>query len=318
MTMSEDRAEVIGFIGLGEIGGPMIARLIAAGHRVVVFDVDPPAMAAAEEAGAVPAASARAVAELAGLVMLCLPSSREVELVCLGEDGISSAERGETVVIDFTSGAPLTTVDLARRLGEHGIALVDAPVSGRTGANPMTTAAGELTVIVGGEDELVGRCTPILEVLAEKVIHVGGVGAAHLTKALNNVLVGVAMLATSEMVAVATSWGLDPRSVVEAIDDSSGHNFATEKRFPDFVLRGDFGPRAGGPIRHLHKDVAQAVDVGTGQKVPMLFGSLVQQLVTISVAELGPDAPSTAMATVYEKWAGVEMRDKAAKQGSEK
>jgi 3-hydroxyisobutyrate dehydrogenase len=304
--------ESVGFIGLGQMGGGIVQRFLGAGYPVVAYDVSSDAVAEVVAAGAEAADSPAAVASQTRHIFICVPSSHEVEAVCLGADGISGAARAGSVVIDLTSGEPSMTLAIAARLADSGIQMLDGALSGARGANRAAIERGDVTVMIGGEAELVDRYRTHLGTFASTIIHVGPLGAGHLTKALNNLLVATYLLATSEVLAIAASAGLDPLAVVRAIDDSSGKNFATGKRFPEHVIPGEYGPSAGGPLKYLHKDIGQALDVARDHNAPSVIGPLVQSLVALGMHDVGGDQASTALATMYERWAGRTFREAAA------
>jgi 3-hydroxyisobutyrate dehydrogenase-like beta-hydroxyacid dehydrogenase len=304
--MSEER---VGFIGLGQMGGGIVERLLASGYSVVVYDVNRDAVAVATASGAEAAESPADLATKTGRIFVCVPSSHEVEAVCLGENGIAETAAAESVVVDLTSGEPSMTVAIAQGLAERNVRMLDGALSGARGANRAAIERADLTVMIGGEPQLIDRCRPHLETFASTVIHVGPLGAGHLTKALNNMLVATYLLATSEVIAIAASAGLDPLAVVRAIDHSSGKNFATGKRFPEHVIPGDYGPAAGGPLKYLHKDIGQALDVARAHDAPSVIGPVVQSLVSIGMREVGGDRASTALATLYERWGGRTFRE---------
>lgn len=296
----------VGFIGLGNIGGPMARRVVAGGYTVVVYDLRPEAVARLTAVGAQAADSPRAVAQRCRQILLSLPTSVQVEAVCLGPDGIVHGAAPGTVVLDLTSGQPSATVRIAQALAERGIHMLDAPVSGgTTGAEE-----GTLAVMVGGDEALFERYKPLLSTFGANLFFMGPIGAGHLTKSLNNFLSAVTTLATSEAMVVATKAGLDPARVLAVIQKSSGRSYASEKRFPQFVLKNDFSHRGGMAIELLHKDLEIAMTAGREQMVPMPMAHLAQQLVRIGLLELGASTPNHSLVKLYERWAGVEVREK--------
>ena len=298
----------IGFIGLGQMGGRIARRLLSKGYQVQAYDPNASALSVVVGAGASPATSPKELASRSKYVLMCLPSSREVEAVCLGTEGVAEGAAAGTVVIDLTSGEPPDTIRIARALAERGIRMMDAAVSGGGGA--AGALEGRLTVIAGGDPEVFSECLPILKIIGAKIFHVGPIGSGHLTKALNNFLVATTLLATAEAMVVATKSGLDPSTVVAALQASSGRNFATERRFPLFILKGDFGFDSGGLLRYLVRDANQAVEAGRELEIPMLISSAVCELLSVGLAEMGPEATSTDAVRLYERWAKTEVRER--------
>lgn len=295
----------LGVIGLGVFGRPMARRLAAAGHAVHGFDILEGARRAAAAEGVTPAASPCEVARHARVIVLSLPTSKEVAAACLGVDGVVAGAAPGTLVIDTTSGDPVRTQAIGAELAAKGVALVDAGVSAKGG--PQAAADGTLTIMVGGAQEHFDRALPVLRHLGSRVLRIGPLGAGHTSKTLNNLLLGTAMIVTAEAVAAAIKAGIDPKAMLEVIQESTGRNYCTEARFPDFVLKGDFSERSSGRLGLLDKDVAQAVAFGRSMGVPMFVGGCVHQLLQLIVAEVGPDVPSTHAIKRFEDWVGIRF-----------
>ena len=208
----------IGFIGLGNMGGPMVANLIKAGHSVAAFDLSADRLAAAVSAGAEGSADASAAASGAELVITMLPAGREAEAVYGGPDGLIAAARPATLLVDCS------TIDVAtaRRLHEEaagrGLVLLDAPVSGGVAG----AAAAALTFMVGGPAEGFARAEPILKAMGKAVIHAGAAGAGQAAKICNNMILGVSMIAVCEAFVLAERLGLAAEKLFEISSKSSG------------------------------------------------------------------------------------------------
>ncbi|MBI2323153.1 MAG: NAD(P)-dependent oxidoreductase [Chloroflexi bacterium] len=293
----------VGFVGLGNIGSPMARHVLGGGYPLVVYDLRPEAVARLAAAGAEAADSPRAVAQRCRHILLSLPTSAQVEAVCLGPDGIVHGAAPGTVVLDLTSGQPSATVRIAEALAERGIHMLDAPVAGGV----VGAEEGSLAVMVGGDQALFEHYRPLLGTFGRHLLHMGPIGSGHLTKSLNNFLLAVGFLATAEATVVATKAGLDPARLLEVIQAGSGRNFSTERRFPMFVMKRDFSPRGGMTIELLHKDVQIATTAGREQSVPMPIAHLIQQLIAVGMAELGSGTPNQSLVKLYERWAGVEV-----------
>ncbi len=224
--MSEIRSgAAVGFVGLGQMGAPMATRLAEAGYQVQGYDVSEDAARSwAERSGvASPAATLAASAAGAAAIILMLPDSAVVRRVLAALlPGIAPG----TVIVDMSSSEPLVTRELAAEAGRHGATLVDAPVSGGVAG----AVSGRLTIMAGGAPGDVQRVRGLLDVLGARVVHVGGVGAGHAVKALNNLLSATHLLATSEAMAAAAEFGLDVPTVLGAINTSSGRNLQRSQR----------------------------------------------------------------------------------------
>jgi 3-hydroxyisobutyrate dehydrogenase-like beta-hydroxyacid dehydrogenase len=214
------------------MGGRITRRIVDAGHSVLGYDVEP---GRAGAAGAAVAASPAAVAETADIVLLSLPDSPVVEAVVLGADGILGAARPGLVVVDLSTSSPSSTAELHRRLGERGVELVDAGISGGAAAAEQ----GTLTIMAGGDEAALDRARPVLDTFSARVYHMGASGAGHTAKLLNNFLNGISLAATAEVMVAARKAGLELHTFLDVLNSSSGVNFATLNRFPR-IVDGDY------------------------------------------------------------------------------
>lgn len=251
----------VGFIGLGNMGGRIAAHLISNGHRVVGYDRN---TEQAQSCGAEVAASVADVAQAADVVLLSLPDSTVVEAVVLSEEGLLAHARPGLVVVDLSTAAPSSTVRLHTALAERGAELVDAGVSGGAGA----AANGTLSIMAGGGAQVLADLQWLFDVISSKVFHMGGPGAGHTAKLLNNFLNGVSLSATAEVMVAARKAGLDLDVFLDVLNSSSGVNFATLKRFPR-IVHGDY-LEGGLSSRLMMKDVVLYVERVRELGVPAL------------------------------------------------
>lgn len=296
----------VGFIGLGAIGRPMATNVLKKFGALAVYDLEPARLAALAEAGGIDASSPKDLAARCDVVCLSLPTSAEVESVLFAAEGVAAGAAPGALVVDLTSGSPPRSQAFAARLAERRIGYVDAGVSGGIAGAEAAT----LGVMIGGADDDVARAMPVLQAIGKTLVHMGPVGAGHLTKSLNNLLMAANMVAASEALALAAKAGLAPDKVVAAVNASSGRSWVTEHRFPNFVLKGDFSSRGGMAMSLLVKDVAIACETAKAEEATMFVGGLVHQLLMRIAAELGPAAPNHSVARAIEGWAGVEIRAK--------
>jgi len=222
----------VGFVGLGNMGGRMTRRLVAAGYPVLGYDPVPERAAAA---GATPAWSVAEVAEGSDCVLLSLPDSTVIESVVRGPGGILETGRADQVVVDLSTAAPSSSIALHGELAARQVDFLDAGISGGAAAADR----GTLTIMVGGAAAVLESVAWVFEPIASKVVHMGAPGAGHLTKVLNNFLNAVSLAATAEVMLAARKAGLDLAKVLDVINASSGVNFATLNRFPH-IIRGDY------------------------------------------------------------------------------
>ncbi len=297
-------SDSIGFIGLGNIGGPMAGTILRGFGALTVYDLDPARSQALVAAGANAAVSLADLAGRARIILLSLPTSQNVETVLLGADGVIHAAAAGTLVIDLTSGNPTSSKATAQALAAKGIQYIDAGVSG--GVAPAQN--GTLGIMIGGSDENVARAMPYLQALGKTIVHIGPVGAGHMTKSLNNTLLASNMVAAAEAMALAVKSGLDPAKVVAAINGSSGASWVTQYRFPNFVLKGDFSAQSGMAIALLIKDVAIACETAKSHDVTLFTGNMIHQLLMRIGREVGVTQPNTNVVRAIEEWAGVQIR----------
>jgi 3-hydroxyisobutyrate dehydrogenase-like beta-hydroxyacid dehydrogenase len=287
---------VVGFVGLGAMGARIAARLRAAGHELIVFD---PHSDAAPE-GARVAGSPREVADAAAIVFASLPTPAVVRAVALGDDGLSGGEAIE-IFADLSTTGPAVAEEVAHGLAEHGIAAVDAPVSG----GPAGAEAGTLTLMVAGPAAALERVDPLLDAFAGKRFVVGdAAGQGQSAKVINNLMSACSIAITAEALVLGTRAGLDPQTLLDVIGASSGANNAASDKFPKQVLtrRFDHGFR----LELMAKDVRLALDEARRRQVPMLLGATVGELWNLADAH-DDGADCTAIVKLFEEWGGAEI-----------
>lgn len=248
------------------------------------------------------AATPRELAAACDVVLLCLSTSRDVETVFAGADGLEAGLATGTLVIDCTSGEPAAARQLAERLAARGIDYADAPVSGGTNG----AEAGTLAVMVGCPEELFPRIEAAVAPFAGRVVRMGPVGAGNAMKAVNNALLAVNILAVGEGLAALTKAGIDPRLALEVLNVSSGRSFVSEVLVPERVLT-DLWPNTF-RLALLHKDIGIATALLAGQGIdgPMLEGALAQY--AEARRALGESADYLEAIRVIEGQAGVAIR----------
>jgi 3-hydroxyisobutyrate dehydrogenase len=280
----------VGFVGLGHMGVPMTVRLVAAGHEVRGFDVDPAARARAGGA-----AVGSLVDSAAGVdaVVLMLATSAIVRQVALDEGLLEAVEPG-ALVVDMGSSDPTQTRELAAEAGRRGVRYLDAPVSGGV----VGAEAGTLTIMAGGAEADLESCRPIFEAVGAKVVHAGPVGAGHALKALNNLLSATNFLITLEAVMAGERFGLDPKVMVDAINDSTGRSWATEHKLPQFVTPRSY--TSGFAMRLMVKDIQTARALAHATGAPFVLGEVSVSLWEQAAASLPGEADHTEIARWLE------------------
>lgn len=295
-------ADLLGFVGVGRMGGPMASRLLDAGYRLCIYDVSDEATAPLVARGAELAASPAEVASAAETVFISLPTPDVVREVTLGSNGGLINGSKIRTVIDLSTTGPGVATEVAGKLAERKITLVDSPVSGGvTGAK-----AGTLAVMVSCPKPTYQKLEPVLKVFG-KLFHAGEKpGLAQTAKLANNLLAATAMVATSEAMAMGVKAGLDPKVLIDIINASSGRNSASQDKFPRAILPRtfDFGFATG----LSYKDVRLCVEEAEAMGVPMVVGGAVREMLAVTRARFGAASDFTHIAKVLEEWAGVEIK----------
>ena len=277
----------IGFIGLGNMGGPMAANLVKAGHRVIVQDISADAVARAVALGAEAASDIRAAAAGAEAVITMLPSGKEVRGVYLGADGILSSAAPGTVFIDCSTIDVRTAREVAAEAASAGFAMVDAPVSGGVGG----AEAGTLTFMVGGDAEAFARTAPILAAMGKAVVHAGGSGNGQAAKICNNMILGVSMIAVCEAFVLADKLGLEAEKLFEISSKASGQCWSLSTYcpvpgpVPTSPANRDY--QAGFTAAMMLKDLRLAQDAAQSSGAATPLGAEAAQLYALFAAQGG-------------------------------
>jgi 3-hydroxyisobutyrate dehydrogenase len=224
----EAEMATIGFIGLGNMGGPMARNLLKAGHRLRAYDVVPAAVDRAVAAGAVAAESVASAARDAEVVITMLPAGEQVREVYLGEHGLIAAATPGTLLIDCSTIDVATAREVNGEAAAAGLAMLDAPVSGGVAG----AEAGTLTFMAGGDAAAFAAAEPILRAMGKTIVHAGGPGNGQAAKICNNLILGVSMLAVCEAFALAEQLGLDAQTLFDVASKSSGQCWALTSYCP--------------------------------------------------------------------------------------
>lgn len=275
----------IGFIGLGQMGAPMVRLLLKAGRKVCVFDINPQAVADAVSHGAVAAESVASLAARADFIVTMLPSPAHVRAAFLDQDGILAHAAKGSVVVDCSTIDPASAKHLHAASQSRGIDMADAPVSGGV----LGAAAGTLTLLVGAAPELFERIKATLGPVGSEFIRCGDAGAGQAVKIANNLLAAISMVATSEAMTLGVKLGADPVLLANAINHSTGRCWASEHYnpwpgvCPDAPASHDYIGGASTGI--LIKDLSLALGEAKGVTMPLFLGAIAQQVYALSAAQ---------------------------------
>jgi 3-hydroxyisobutyrate dehydrogenase len=285
----------VAFIGVGNMGMPMAANLVKAGHEVHVYDAD-----ATRAAGVAAQIGARVLTRMQDIaavevVVTMLPDGKVVRAVLLGDDGVAAFASPGTIVIDMSSSQPLITRETGHALAARQIVLIDAPVSG--GVERATK--GTLTIMIGGDDAAaIARAKPILACMGTTFFEVGKLGSGHAAKALNNVVAAANYGVLAESLAAAESYGIDPATLVNIISVSTGQSFISSVVMKQFVVPETYN--SGFKVGLLSKDVTIAAQLCTDLGCDAPFIQLTQQRWEKARDLLGSDADHSKAILAWE------------------
>lgn len=292
----------VGFIGLGTMGGPMARNVLKGGHALTVHDLSERAVAALVAAGATAAASPRAVAEAADVVITSLPDAPDVEAAGEGPDGIVAGLRPGAVWIDMSTIDPETTRRIGARVAARGAAMIDSPV----GKTVEHAVAGTSTLMIGGDPDVIERVRPVLECMGESLIRCGDLGMGQAMKLTNNLLASVLMAASSEALVAGARAGLSLETMISVLKTTMAWNQQLAVAMHNRALKGDFSP--GFMVKLAHKDcrLAMAMNAGLGLEAPVGAATVatLQEAIDAGLA----DADVGAVLKLREDAAGVTVR----------
>ena len=299
----------LGFIGLGQMGSRMAARLASASSAALsVFDVDKAAVSRLSGMGATAMASPRAIGDTCEVVLCSLPRPEIVERVLLGEGGVAQGNAVK-VVVDLSTTGSVVSEGVGAVLAGRGITLVDAPVSGGVGA----AEAGTLTLMVAGDPQARTRVDAVLRHLGSNIFVIGDApGLGQKMKLINNMLCTANAVATFEALVTGVKGGLDAQTMLDVINVSSGRSFISTDKVPQCVMPRSFPPRFATEL--LLKDMKLGVDEALANGAPLWMMTAALEFMATAIDETGPSADYATLIRYFERRAGVEVG--AAGQGS--
>ncbi len=291
----------IGFIGLGIMGKPMSKNMIKAGYELVIFDINTAAVEEVAGEGAQVAASPKEVAAMSDVIITMLPNSPHVKEVVLGENGVIDGAKSGAILIDMSSIAPLVSKEVAARLLEKGVEMLDAPVSG----GEPKAIDGTISVMVGGKKEIFDKCYDIMDSMAGSVVYTGDIGAGNTTKLANQIIVALNIAAMSEALVLATKAGVEPELVYQAIRGGLAGSTVLDAKAP-LVLDRKFDP--GFRIELHIKDLANVLETSHDIGVPLPLTSAVMEIMQALKVDGKSGLDHGGIVQYYEKAAQVEVK----------
>ena len=292
--------EKVGFIGLGTMGKGMALNILKSGFPLSVYDIHQQRM---DELAAEGAHAAKSLSELGNMCnwfVLALPDASIVESVLFGEGGLRPALKPGNILIDCGTTHPVFARQTAERLRQDGIAFLDAPISGMQ----VRAEAGTLTVMVGGEEEVYKKVSPLLKAIGKTIVYMGNSGNGQLTKIVNNVLFNISCAAMAEILPMAVKLGLDPEKIRAVVSSATGQSYGFDF-FSRLALQGEFTP--GYPMQSAYKDMAAIMVLATEEQIPLSVTTATLQTYQMALAQGYGEQNKGAMIKVWEKLLDVEV-----------
>jgi len=303
-----NRAEAVGIVGVGVMGGGMARNILKKGFPLVAYDVSQAALDDIVARGARRAGSAREVAEAAATLICMVETTAQSEEVIVGPDGFLPAVRQGDVVISAATIDPNAVKRWSGQMAEKGVAMLDTPVSG----GYERADKGDLSAIVGGDAAALEKVRPVVESYASRIFHMGGVGQGLAMKHVNNMMIQTTTAALAEAFVMGAKAGLDAKQMYEVMRVSTGASTALEMRAPRFIS-GDFSP--GGTVDITVKDQTLQTDFAKALGVPMFMANVSLQIFEMAKAAGLNKLDSAVVVTLYEKMAGVQLGPRDGKEG---
>lgn len=287
------------FIGLGTMGAGMASNILKAGHELTVHNRTREKEKILAAAGARSAATPREAASGAEIIVICVSDTPDVEEIVLGDDGVINGASAGAVVVDMSTISPTATRRMAAKLGDKGIKMLDAPVSGGSeGAQN-----GTLAIMVGGDAADFETALPILEAMGKTVTHVGAIGAGQFTKAINQIIITGTYLTVAEGLTLGIKAGLDMHKVIQAISGGAANSWVLQNRAMNVV---DNTYPLGFRVRLHQKDLKIALDVARELGVTLPATALVAQIENGLIAQGYGDEDISALARSIRNQSGLE------------
>ena len=292
----------IGFIGTGNMGNPMARNLVKVGHQLTVYDLKREAAVNLLDMGATWVDTPREAVPGNEVVFTSLPTSRDVEAVVLGENGILAGATPGSLYVDLSTNSPTVIRRIHQVCQEKGVIVMDAPVSGGV----YGAAAGTLAVMVGGDEAIFNRIKPVLDAIGSHVVYCGLIGSGMVCKICNNMISMGAGVLLAEALTLGVKAGVDLAILADVIANSSGSCRRLTERFSRFLFKGNFEP--GFATNLAAKDVRLATDLGRELGIPMEVSNIIDQWHVEALSRGWGLQDSDAVAKIQEEKAGVQLR----------
>ncbi len=293
----------IGFIGIGQMGFPMANRIIDAGYELSLFDIRKEITQPLIDKGAKFSESPKKMAITCDIILSSLPGPKEVEKIVYGNEGLIYGWKSGDIYIDMSTNSPTTIRRIAESAIQKGVSVLDAPVSGGV----IGAKRGTLSIMVGGDPNVLEKVRKILEVLGSKIFHVGDVGCGNVAKLINNMIALCCNAACAEGFVLGVKAGISPETLYEVLISGTANNWNLQQ-YPNTVFKENFEP--GFRIELAHKDIQLALSLGTEYRVPTPLSVITQQgLLEAMACGLGSKDVQSIIIN-FEKVAGIKVVQK--------
>jgi 3-hydroxyisobutyrate dehydrogenase-like beta-hydroxyacid dehydrogenase len=291
----------VAFLGLGIMGEAMATNLVKAGHEVTVWNRTPGKLL--DGAGVAP--NPAAAAQGAEVVWICVADTDAVQEVVFGKDGVEASLTEGMIIADSSTISPSATAKFAEQLKAKGVAWVDAPMTG----SKIGARDGTLIFMVGGEDASIDRLSPLFAAMGKKIFRMGESSKGQATKLAMNLQIALIFEGFAEALTLATKLGVDTQQLLSLIDATMVRSGVVDYKGP-FVLNRDFTPNF--PLRLMHKDIKLTLEAAKEARVKLPALETVEEIYEMATEDGHKDLDYAATLTLLEKWAGVQVKGKAA------
>jgi 3-hydroxyisobutyrate dehydrogenase len=296
---NQPRDKVVGFVGLGMMGGPMAENILKKGHSLIAYDIDRQKVDRFVELGAERGTGPADISRRARIVISMVDTTAQAEEVIVGPGGFIDAALPGDVIISMSTIDPMALRKMQALLADKGVDIIDSPVTGmEKGARE-----GNLKAYVGGKADALERARPVLESMTSQILHLGDIGNGIAMKLVNNMLFQVGRILIAEALALGAKAGLDPKQMVEVISNTTGNSVAFQYSAPRILAR-DF---AGIRMDITYKDIELQSQLAKELKMPMFMANTAQQVYQMARAEGLGNEDGTAVVKVYERFTGVQV-----------
>jgi len=293
----------VGFIGVGRMGGAMVLNLLEKGYTVKIYDVKKEAMDKLIQKGAQPSLNPKEVAQTCRIVCSSLPTPDTVKAAYLGVEGVFAGCKSGNIAIDFSTTTPSSVIKVSQEAKNKGVDFLEAPVSGGV----SKARSGTLTILVGGDKEVLDRVRPILELIGSNIHYAGKTGAANTVKLINQLLVGVNALAAIEAVCLAKKANVNLQLLYDVIKQSAGNSYIWEKKLPAFIFPRSF--ESGFSMKLMCKDLRLATDLARERGSFNLLSSIAEKMYSAGVNSGLGEKDYSSIISLMEKMSGIQQEN---------